>query len=106
MGKKCGRCFKLFLYFQAATNIATGKSRLLELLDMEKQKVAMQLEGFKQRRNEFSLSFKRQRIDSSSGKAELYKVALLVREANKICQLLKKHTVSNLLLGAIQFKHN
>ncbi|KAL5013073.1 hypothetical protein ScPMuIL_011624 [Solemya velum] len=77
---------------KAATKIATGKSRLLELLEMEKQKVALQLEEYKQRRNE-STPLKRQRIDSSSGKADLYKVALLLREANKICQLLKKHTI-------------
>lgn len=66
-------------------------SRLLEFLESEKQKAAQRIEEVKQRRSEM-MSITRRNGFLESGKTDLYKVALLLREANKISQLLKKHT--------------
>ncbi|XP_062594579.1 kinesin-like protein KIF14 [Saccostrea cucullata] len=66
-------------------------SRLLEFLETEKQKAAQRIEEVKQRRSEM-MSITRRNGFLESGKTDLYKVALLLREANKISQLLKKHT--------------
>lgn len=66
-------------------------SRLLEFLESEKQKAAQRIEEVKQRRSEM-MSITRRNGFLESGKTDLYKVALLLREANKISQLLKKNT--------------
>lgn len=78
-------------------------SRLLEFLESEKQKAAQRIEEVKQRRSEM-MSITRRNGFLESGKTDLYKVALLLREANKISQLLKKHTVSTLFSFQICFK--
>lgn len=80
-------------------------SRLLEFLESEKQKAAQRIEEVKQRRSEM-MSITRRNGFLESGKTDLYKVALLLREANKISQLLKKHTVSTLFSFQICFKLN
>lgn len=75
-------------------------SRLLEFLESEKQKAAQRIEEVKQRRSEM-MSITRRNGFLESGKTDLYKVALLLREANKISQLLKKHTVSTLVCSLL-----
>lgn len=80
-------------------------SRLLEFLESEKQKAAQRIEEVKQRRSEM-MSITRRNGFLESGKTDLYKVALLLREANKISQLLKKHTVSTIVSFQICFKLN
>lgn len=78
-------------------------SRLLEFLESEKQKAAQRIEEVKQRRSEM-MSITRRNGFLESGKTDLYKVALLLREANKISQLLKKHTVSTLFFFSNLFQ--
>ena len=85
---------KLFL-LQAQSNPPSVKySRLIELLETEKQKTTQRLEKMKQKRS----SPTRNNADNHSGKRDLYKIALLLREANKISQLLKKNMASITLL--------
>ena len=72
------------------------RSRLLELLESEKQKAAQKVEELKQRRNDLTsrktLAFTTTEV--STVKMDLYRIALQIREANKISQYLKKHMVS------------
>ncbi|XP_046376200.2 kinesin-like protein KIF14 [Haliotis rufescens] len=78
---------------KTAGQIPLGRSRLLELLHSEKQKAVENLEKLKQKRTEMMTPSKRQRVpDTMTGRTDLYKVALLLREANKISQYLKKNT--------------
>ncbi|KAK3088274.1 hypothetical protein FSP39_016918 [Pinctada imbricata] len=69
-------------------------SPLLELLESERQKAATRLEELKQKRSDmFTVPKKHAASDLHCARADLYKVELLVREANKISQFLKKSTV-------------
>ena len=75
-----------------------NKSRILELLETEKAKVAMRLDELRQRRADHVTPSKKKRghgleRSASSVRKDLYKVALLLREANKISQYLKKDLV-------------
>lgn len=83
------------LIVQIAGQISGERSRLLILLESEKQKAAQRIEALKQRRTEVLSPYKRYQsvLETQAGKTDLYKVALLVREANKISQLLKKNMV-------------
>ncbi|XP_069122057.1 kinesin-like protein KIF14 isoform X2 [Argopecten irradians] len=74
---------------KVADHVPSKKTPLIMLLEEEKQKVTMKLESLKQKRQETSLSKRYQ--DVHPGKTDLYKVALLLREANKISQYLRKN---------------
>ena len=79
------------------SEFVSNKSRILELLEAERAKAAMRLDEVRQRRAEMTTPTKRRRGEGSSGigiRKDLYKVALLLREANKISQYLKKNLVS------------
>lgn len=94
----------LILIMQVASQPDSARgSRLLEFLESEKQKAAQRIEEVKQRRSEM-MSITRRNGFLESGKTDLYKVALLLREANKISQLLKKHTVSTLVSSLIKLR--
>nr|KAG5712584.1 hypothetical protein BaRGS_011558 [Batillaria attramentaria] len=80
------------------TEFVSNKSRILELLEMERSKVKQRLDEVRQRRAEMISPSKRRRTatEGSTGggmRRDLYKVALLLREANKISQYLKKNLV-------------
>ena len=84
------------LHPQVTSEFVSNKSRILELLEAERAKAAMRLDEVRQRRAEMTTPTKRRR-EGSSGvgiRKDLYKVALLLREANKISQYLKKNLVS------------
>lgn len=69
-------------------------SKLLELLETEKQNITQKLEQLKQKRSDISSPTRRNTIlENHLGRRDLYKIALLLREANKISQLLKKNMV-------------
>lgn len=74
------------------------RSKILDLLQAEKEKLTKKLEEAKQRtqkRLEVPPPSKKQKMASVDfGKTDLYKTALLLSEANRISQHLKKHTVS------------
>ena len=85
------------LHPQVTSEFVSNKSRILELLEAERAKAAMRLDEVRQRRAEMTTPTKRRRGEGSSGigiRKDLYKVALLLREANKISQYLKKNLVS------------
>ncbi|XP_025113776.1 kinesin-like protein KIF14 isoform X3 [Pomacea canaliculata] len=78
-------------------NLVSSKSRILELLEEELLKSKQRLNEVRQRRAEMTPS-KRKRMAGegtpiSGVRKDLYKVALLLREANKISQFLKKSLV-------------
>ena len=90
----------LYLHPQVSSEFVSNKSRILELLEAERAKAAMRLDEVRQRRAEMITPTKRRRGEGSSGvgiRKDLYKVALLLREANKISQYLKKNLVSMLV---------
>ncbi|XP_063424570.1 kinesin-like protein KIF14 isoform X2 [Mytilus trossulus] len=71
---------------------STKGSRLKEFLETEKQKVTQRLEQLKQKRSDISSPTRRNAMmENQLGKRDLYKIALSLREANKISQLLKKN---------------
>jgi hypothetical protein len=84
-----------------SAELSSNKSRILELLEAEKAKASARLDELRQKRAEMITPSKRRKVggvDSSllSGggiRKDLYKVALLLREANKISQDLKKELV-------------
>ncbi|XP_053380298.1 kinesin-like protein KIF14 [Mercenaria mercenaria] len=86
---------------KASNQLVSERSRIVELLQAQKEKEAQKLEDLKQRWKEYSRGKDYTQIKSptasvvevSTGKTDLYKIALQVREANKICQYLKKNTV-------------
>ena len=86
----------LLPFLQAESQVMGERSRLLELLESEKQKAAQKVEELKQRRNDLTsrktLAFTTTEV--STAKMDLYRIALQIREANKISQYLKKHMVS------------
>ncbi|XP_041368927.1 kinesin-like protein KIF14 isoform X3 [Gigantopelta aegis] len=76
--------------------IVSRKSRLLELMEVERLKLSHKVESLKQTRAEMIApvvaAANRQKIpDSVAARKDLYRTALLVREANKISQYLKKN---------------
>lgn len=82
---------------QVNANLVSSKSRILELLEEELLKSKQRLNEVRQRRAEMTPS-KRKRMAGegtpiSGVRKDLYKVALLLREANKISQFLKKSLV-------------
>ncbi|KAK3605864.1 hypothetical protein CHS0354_017768 [Potamilus streckersoni] len=80
---------------KVALQTAVERSRILELLEAERQNAELKLEELRQRRNELMSSATRQPMvaEIPVGKKDLYKIALQLREANKISQYLKKHTI-------------
>ena len=77
-------------------------SKIVEQLEKEKQKIKNEVETLKQKRGDTPcLTPRMTPVGGSVGgrtpgqeRADLYRVALLLREANKISQYLKKDTVS------------
>ena len=70
------------------------RSRLMELLESEKQKVIQKLDAMKQRRTDIAKSKPVFPVaEVSTDKMDLYRIALQIREANKISQYLKKNMV-------------
>ena len=66
----------------------------MELLESEKQKVIKELDAIKQRRTDNSKVKPVFPVaEVSTEKMDLYRIALQIREANKISQYLKKNMV-------------
>ena len=66
----------------------------MELLESEKQKVIKELDAIKQRRTDNSKAKPVFPVaEVSTEKMDLYRIALQIREANKISQYLKKNMV-------------
>lgn len=85
----------LFISQAQLSPASTKGSRLKEFLETEKQKVTQRLEQLKQKRSDISSPTRRNAMmENQLGKRDLYKIALSLREANKISQLLKKNMVS------------
>ena len=86
---------KFLSFCQAESQVMGERSRLLELLETEKQKASQKLEELKQRRNDLvRIKPAFPVAEVSTDKMDLYRIALQIREANKISQYLKKHMVS------------
>ncbi|KAL4216665.1 cerebellar granular layer structural organization [Mactra antiquata] len=78
-------------------NCQTGDSKIVKLLMARIEEESQYIADFKQRRNDYqnkkrSKSPTPSAVEVSTGKMDLYKIALQVREANKISQYLKKNT--------------
>ena len=80
--------------------IAIEQSRLLELMEAERLKLSLRLESLRKTQAEmFVPAGNRQKIpDAVTNRKDLYRTALLVREANQISQYLNKNTVIHLVL--------
>ena len=74
-------------------------SKIVEQLEREKQKIQRDVERLEQLRSRRGtpcctpISTPRPMSSGGSSKTDLYRVALLLREANRITQFLKKDTV-------------
>ncbi|WAR12783.1 KIF14-like protein [Mya arenaria] len=74
------------------------RSRIMDMLQEMRNEAAQKLDNLKQRRKGANSSQQTSAdrpnvIEVSSGKMDLYKIALQIREANKISQYMKKNTV-------------
>ncbi|XP_052214785.1 kinesin-like protein KIF14 isoform X2 [Dreissena polymorpha] len=82
---------------KASSQLSVERSRLLELLQEQREEAKRKLDSLRQRRKEAASQTPRAPAPSilevSTGKMDLYKIALQIREANKISQYLKKNTV-------------
>ncbi|XP_074655723.1 kinesin-like protein KIF14, partial [Tubulanus polymorphus] len=77
---------------QIVTDAKVERSRIMEQLEKQKQKMALDVERLKQQR-EKSTPVKQKPLTPISNRTDTYRNTLLIREANKISQFLKKHTV-------------
>ncbi|KAH3811955.1 hypothetical protein DPMN_140373 [Dreissena polymorpha] len=84
-------------FSQSEPHLSVERSRLLELLQEQREEAKRKLDSLRQRRKEAASQTPRAPAPSilevSTGKMDLYKIALQIREANKISQYLKKNTV-------------
>ncbi|XP_060602452.1 kinesin-like protein KIF14 [Ruditapes philippinarum] len=83
---------------KASNQLVSERSKIIEMLQAQKEKEAQKLEELKQRWKEYTRGKQVKSptpniVEVSAGKTDLYKIALQVREANKISQYLKKNTV-------------
>ncbi|XP_013411513.1 uncharacterized protein LOC106174479 isoform X3 [Lingula anatina] len=74
------------------------RCKILDELEKEKKKITEEVQrlvAIRQEREVPTALFTKPRVEVQSGRVDLYRVALLLREANKIAQFLKKNTVFN-----------
>ena len=91
----CSPCLYNFCYcsqFQAISEIPSRPSAIIALVQKEQERISRNLESLKMRRTprlQTPLSSRATRTP----KNDLYKRSLVLREANRISQFLKKNTV-------------